>query len=65
MINVHVTKAFRPYKIEINTSQDHQDMLRVLSDAIDKYASGKIGKIELQRLRTCLVLTQAGASNED
>lgn len=60
MINVKVDKIFNPYKILINTSQDHQDILRVLSDAIDKYAAGSIGKSELQELRRTLIQTQEG-----
>lgn len=65
MINVDIIKGFNPYKIQINTSQDHQDMLRILSDAIDKYRGDTVGSTELRRIRTLLVLTQAGARDED
>jgi hypothetical protein len=57
-VKIHVTKAFRPYKIEINTSQDHQDLLRLLTDAQAKYHVNTVGMLELMKLRDELIKTQ-------
>jgi hypothetical protein len=59
-MKIHVSKKFRPYTIEINSSEDHQTLLRLVNNTIGRYP-GTIGEVEARNMKAELIKTQVGS----